>query len=376
MRVSNDARLLALYLPQFHPVPENDAWWGRGFTEWTNTAKAKPLYRGHVQPHVPADLGFYDLRVAETREAQADLARAYGIEGFVYYHYWFGGRRILERPFNEVVASGKPDFPFCVCWANQSWTGVWHGKPGETLLAQTYPGPEDHLAHFASLLPAFRDPRYIRVDDKPVFIVYRPMEIPEVANATALWRDAAAKAGLGDLFLIGFESGEHAGWMPQTYGFDGLVRSQLPARKTWPTWDQPVDKIVHKLRQIGARVRGEGPSLVYGPTVYDYDRMLDTIVGDPTPGLETYPCIVPNWDNTPRSGTNGLVLHGSTPELFGRQVAKAMRITHHLPGERRFVFLKSWNEWAEGNHLEPDLEHGHRYLEVLRDEVGNAMRPA
>lgn len=357
-------RPIALYLPQFHPIPENDEWWGRGFTEWTNTAKAKPLFAGHVQPRVPADLGFYDLRVAETRIAQADLARSYGIEGFCYYHYWFAGRRILERPFEEVLATGKPDFPFCLCWANQSWTGIWHGMPGKTLLAQTYPGVEDHLAHFAALLPAFRDRRYIRVDDKPVFLVYRPMEIPDVAQAMAVWRRAAAAAGLAGLYLIGFESGEHHGWKPEDFGFDALVRSQLPARRTWSQWDRPMEKIGHKLVQLRARLRGTTPP-VYGPTVYEYDEVLDLIVGDPTDGLETYPCVVPNWDNTPRSGKNGLVLKGSTPALFGRQLEKAVRITAHLPSERRFIFVKSWNEWAEGNYLEPDLDHQHQYLQVL-----------
>ena len=152
------ARAIALYLPQFHPIPENDAWWGSGFTEWTNTAKARPLFAGHHQPHVPADLGFYDLRLPETREAQAALARRYGIEGFCYYHYWFAGRRILERPFDEVLASGKPDFPFCLCWANESWTGIWHGAPGRILIEQTYPGPADHAAHFSALRPRLRRP--------------------------------------------------------------------------------------------------------------------------------------------------------------------------------------------------------------------------
>src|SRR5262245_158766 len=174
------ARLFAFYLPQFHPIPENDEWWGKGFTEWTNTARAKPMFKGHYQPHVPADLGFYDLRVPETRIAQAELAREYGIEAFGYYHYWFNGRRILERPFNEMLASGQPNFPCCVCWANESWTGIWHGTPDKTLIKQEYSGYEDHRRHFETLLPAFTDHRYLTVDDKPIFIIYRPWEIPEV----------------------------------------------------------------------------------------------------------------------------------------------------------------------------------------------------
>jgi lipopolysaccharide biosynthesis protein len=172
-------RIIAFYLPQFHPIPENDAWWGTGFTEWTNTTKAKPLFPGHYQPHVPADLGFYDLRVPETREAQASMARSYGVEAFCYHHYWFAGKRLLERPLAEVLQSGRPAFPFCLCWANQTWSGVWHGAPDRILVEQTYPGEEDHRVHFSALLPAFTDKRYLLVDGKPLFVVYDPWEIPE-----------------------------------------------------------------------------------------------------------------------------------------------------------------------------------------------------
>jgi len=215
------ARAIALYLPQFHPVPENDAWWGRGFTEWTNTAKAKPMFRGHAQPHVPADLGFYDLRVPETRAAQAALARRYGIEAFCYYHYWFAGRRILERPFAEVLASGQPDFPFCLCWANQTWSGIWHGAPDRILIEQTYPGPADHEAHFSALRPAFADPRYLRVEGRPLFLVYKPEELPDPAASLALWRRLAEAAGLGGLHILGMTSAP--AWNPTVAGFDGKV---------------------------------------------------------------------------------------------------------------------------------------------------------
>ena len=168
---SSPARLIAFHLPQFHPIPENDEWWGKGFTEWTNTGKAKPLFPGHDQPKVPTDLGYYDLRLPEARKAQADLARKYGVEGFCYYHYWFGGKRLLERPVNEIIASGEPDFPFCLCWANESWTGIWHGAPRRMLMEQTYPGEADHRAHFEYLLTAFRDKRYITVDGRPRFVI-------------------------------------------------------------------------------------------------------------------------------------------------------------------------------------------------------------
>ena len=195
----NPPRLIAYYLPQYHPIPENDAWWGNGFTEWTNVAKAKPLFRGHYQPHIPADLGFYDLRVPEVREAQAALAREAGIEGFCYWHYWFGGKRLLERPFDEVLASGKPDFPFCLAWANASWTGIWYGADDRILQEQTYPGLEDHRAHFEALLPAFKDPRYIRVDGKPLFMIFQPVDLS--ADVIAFWQQLALAAGLPGITL-------------------------------------------------------------------------------------------------------------------------------------------------------------------------------
>src|SRR5215468_6799987 len=214
------ARLIAFYLPQFHPIPENDEWWGPGFTEWTNVAKAVPMFRGHYQPHIPADLGFYDLRVPETREAQAAMARHFGIEGFCYYHYWFAGRRILERPFNEVLKSGAPDFPFCLCWANQTWTGIWYGSPNRVLIEQTYPGRTDHEAHFRELLPAFTDPRYMCVDGRPIFLIWRPRELPNPAAVLSFWRSLAVRAGLRGLYVCGMDG---TGWDPVGDGFDAKV---------------------------------------------------------------------------------------------------------------------------------------------------------
>jgi glycosyl transferase family WbsX len=347
------ARLIAFYLPQFHPIPENDEWWGKGFTEWTNSAKARPLFRGHHQPHLPADLGFYDLRLAETRAAQAALAREYGVEGFCYYHYWFAGKQILERPFNEVLASGEPDFPFCLCWANQTWTGIWHGAPDRVLIEQTYPGEADYRAHFDSLLPAFRDPRYIRVDGKPLFVLYQPHAIPDARNVMEFWRGLAARSGLKGLYLVGNDVGENS---PADLGLDALLAYELPERRPSFSLRTPVQ---WALRQLDA-LRGR-------PTVYRYEDVFPSIPTPERPGGENFPCIIPNWDNTPRSGKHGLVLQGSTPELFRRHAAEALERVRNKPAEHRIVFVKSWNEWAEGNYLEPDVEFGRGYLEALRD---------
>lgn len=349
-------RLIALYLPQYHPIPENNQWWGNGFTEWTNVTKAKKLFPGHHQPNLPADLGFYDLRVPEVRNQQAALAKEYGIEGFCYYHYWFGGRRIIERPFNEVLSTGDPDFPFCLCWANETWSGIWHGNPKKILIEQTYPGLHDHQAHFNALLPAFRDSRYITADGKPVFLVYRPMNIPNVKDVMSLWRKMATDAGLKGLFLVA--SSPTPDWFPKQFGFDACIHSRMPQLRRWVSWKNPLKKI----KQSFEKLRGY-------PTIYRYEDAIKYFLKKDGFLTEEYPIVVPNWDNTPRSGSNGLALTGSTPELFRKHLQEGIELAQQLPSGRRFVFIKSWNEWAEGNYLEPDRKFGAKYLEVIRDEI-------
>ena len=349
------ARVLAFYLPQYHPVPENDEWWGAGFTEWTNTARARRLFPGHYQPHLPADLGFYDLRVPETRAAQAELARTHGVEGFVYWHYWFGGRRILERPFTEVLATGEPDLGFALAWANQTWTGVWHGAPDRVLVEQTYPGPDDDRAHFEALRAAFEDPRYVRVDGRPLFYVFRPEQLSDAAAFVDRWQAMAAEAGLGGLYLVA-ELSDLLGAGPIfpdpfSAGFDAGVHVRIPV-------DNGPARValMRVLRKLGL------------PEIYPYARRPVPRPAS-TPERPVYPCVYPNWDNTPRSGRRGLVAHGSTPERFRVHVEDALRRLEAMPAERRLLFVKSWNEWAEGNHLEPDQRDGHGYLEVVRDAV-------
>jgi len=338
-------RAIAFYLPQFHPIPENDAWWGKGFTEWTNTAKAKPLFEGHYQPHLPADLGFYDLRVPETRAAQAEMARRYGIEAFCYYHYWFGdGRRILERPFDEVLASGEPDFPFCLCWANQSWTGHWHGAEGRMLIEQTFPGEDDYRAHFNWLLPAFEDPRYVRVDGRPLFLVFDGYKMPDQRAFCRFWRGLAEAAGLPGLYLLAVRHAAHE-WNVHDEGYDGAVDMRLPINPGW------------------ALLQGGGPQVV------DHRKLRGLEVAPPQPGVEAYPCIGPSWDNTPRLGERGLVYVNSTPEQFQAAVSQAVDRVADRPAQRQLVFLKAWNEWAEGNHLEPDLRYGHAWLGAFQAGV-------
>lgn len=348
------ARAIAFYLPQFHPIPENNEWWGAGFTEWTNTAKAKPLYRDHYQPHVPADLGFYDLRLPEAREAQAVMARDYGIEGFCYYHYWFGGRRILERPFNEVLTSGKPDLPFCLCWANETWTGIWHGLANQILIEQTYP-EEDMRQHRGYLIRAFLDQRYMKIEGKPIFLVYRPLDIPDVHDFTNHLRNDAEKAGLPGVHLVGVVVPRD--WIPRNSGFDASAHPLL-SRRDWVSPRKPIKWLVNRYRRMTGK-----------PIIRNYLDVIPELLPPKVPGVINYPCVFPNWDNTPRSGKNGIVLHNSTPEYFRIHVRQALQINNGIPLEQNLLFVKSWNEWAEGNHLEPDLRFGKAYLEVIRDEL-------
>jgi hypothetical protein len=343
--------VLALYLPQFHPIPENDRWWGTGFTEWTNVARARPLFRGHVQPHLPADLGFYDLRIADVRESQAELAGRHGVTGFCYWHYWFAGRLLLQRPFEEVLASGSPDFPFCLAWANQSWSGIWHGAPGKVLIEQTYPGVDDDLAHFAYLRRAFEDRRYITVGGRPVFFVYQPAGLPQPARFVEQWQKMAHDAGLGGLYLVA-TLGESNYRSHVEDGFDAAVHYAFPFRRT-----------------LAARVREHmlARGITKGPRHYPYPA----IPADPPPGLggRIFPSVYPNWDNTPRLGRRGVVATGATPERFGAHVRRAIDRANLNPADEQVLVIKSWNEWAEGNYLEPDAEFGMGRLEALAHEL-------
>ena len=350
------ARALALHLPQFHPIPENDEWWEPGFTEWTNVVRAKRRYPGHYQPHLPADLGFYDLRLVESLQAQANLAARHGLEGFIFWHYWFAGRRILERPLELWCGPEGPGFGFALAWANQTWSGHWHGTEKRVLIEQTYPAGDDE-AHFATLLPAFTDPRYITIDGKPLFYVFRGEDLPEPKRFVDRWRVLAQQAGLPGLFLVA-EVNDPLGRStyddPIADGFDAGVDLQLPARRTTLT-----TALMRLLRRLGR------------PEIYPYaDRPIDRAALDQRQPI--FPAVVPGWDNSPRSGSKGLVLHGSSPERFRVHVRDAIARLETLPRQRRLLIVKSWNEWAEGNHLEPDQRYGLQHLVVLAEELGVA----
>ncbi len=370
------ARVIAFYLPQFHPIPENDKWWGAGFTEWTNVAKAKPMFPGHRQPRLPADLGFYDLRVPETREKQADLARSNGVEGFCYWHYWWGhGKRIIERPFEEVRDSGKPDFPFCLAWANQSWTGIWHGNPGSVLMEQEYPGRADHELHFTWARKAFEDPRYIKVDGKPMFVIFAPHDMPSTAEFAEIWRELAAKAGFPGIYLVAI-SNLYAPGVDRYHGkilepFDAvtLLTPQDYLETVAKTTKRSDLRRRWKERNFGRVLNAYKPASWRRPTRLQYKDVVTHALEDLPSGERFLPCVLPGWDNTPRSSHRGVVYEGETPELFRDYLQKAVdRVANHSTSQR-IIFLKAWNEWAEGNYVEPDSANGHAYLDVIRSVI-------
>ncbi len=335
-------RALAIYLPQFHPIPENDVWWGKGFTEWANVTKARPQYPGHYQPHVPGELGFYDLRLPEVREAQADLAREHGIYGFIYYHYWFHGKRLLERPFNEVLASGRPDFPFALCWANGEWTANWNGE-GTLLQPQKY-SDQDDTAHIRWLLEAFADDRYIKIDGRPLMLIYRPLNFPDVKRTTDIWREEAVKAGFPDLYLVWVEGWGRPPGGPEAHGFDATV-AFMP-------------------RAVG--IHNFAVESVRTHTVIDYRATYEAVLHEPSFPWKRFPSVMVGWDNTPRRPRKATIYDGVTPGEYQRWLQRTFDKHIGVREEENYLLILAWNEWAEGNHLEPDQRYGRAFLEATR----------
>lgn len=345
------ARVIAFHLPQFHPIPENDEWWGRGFTEWTNVAKALPLFPGHKQPLLPGDLGFYDLRLPEAHHSQAELARDFGLEGFCYWHYWFAGRRLLERPVETMMTEGV-DVKFALSWANQTWSGIWHGAPNRILMEQSYPGVDDYKAHFHSLLRFFQDERYIRVEGKPLFCVYRPKDIPDTDVFIETWQKLARENGLDGIFFVALRF-QRESKTAELEHYDAITTLR-------PTFRDHV--LPATLRRF---LNNKQYRLL--PHIHSYDRAIEAAFGDDYE--DTFPCVSAGWDNTPRSGRGGHVYLGTTPKKFGRHLRDAVATLKNEPAERRIVFVRSWNEWAEGNVLEPCRQHGQGYLEQIKQVV-------
>jgi lipopolysaccharide biosynthesis protein len=350
---------VAFYLPQFHPVPENDRWWGAGFSEWHNVVRAKPLFPGHYQPHLPADLGFYDLRLPETSHAQAQLASEYRVEGFCYYHYWFHGERLLSAPLDRVLQSGQPSFPFMLCWANENWTRSWDGGASTVLMEQRY-SAEDDIEHARWLGAVFQDDRYIRIDGRPALLVYRAYRLPAAPQTVERWRRVWESMGIAQPYLAAVESFPDELGDPAELGFDGVVAFA-------PQWARlPLRFKTNRVLRMLAERRVIPAAL--GHSYADYTATALRAARRPNDRFERVETVTPGWDNTPRRRSGGLVLCHSRPAEYGRWVELASERALLSDGPS-LIMVNAWNEWAEGAHLEPDRRYGHAYLQAHRQAV-------
>lgn len=375
-------RPIAIHLPQFHPFPENDEWWGKGFTEWTNVTKAKPLFEGHYQPHLPADLGFYDLRLEEARLAQEALAKEYGIYGFCYYHYWFNGKTLMHEPIKRKLQNSDEDLPFMLCWANENWSRAWDGKDKDLLIEQHY-NLEDDREHIKFLLPIFKDKRYIRIDNKPVFVVYKSADLPHPKETIRIWRDEAAKEGLElyicrmdrwntpngqDILDLGFDAA--IDFQPLSNNLRNYLKTKRvdnEKKKEKQFKNTLLRKVINKIRFELSKL--DSPKKNNQQKIeqkIDYAEYVDYDLQNLDIDYKRFPCVTPSWDNASRRKFNATVFVNSSPDQFGKWVAgKKNNLQNFDSPEENLLFINAWNEWAEGNHLEPDQKYGRQYLEAF-----------
>ena len=354
------ARVIAFYLPQYHPTDNNNKWWGSGFTEWTNVAKAKKMYPGHYQPKIPADLGFYDLRMPQVYEQQAQLAREAGIEGFCYYHYWFSANhQELDLPFKNVVEAKTPDFPFCLCWANESWYSKFWNKDGsaskQLLAEQHYLGEDDNTTHFYTLLDAFKDERYMKIDGRVLFLIYNPFTFEKFEEFKTQWNQLAIENGLPEFYFVAQTL--YAERIDEIFslGYDGVNHCHRLDNITRYKFLRRVLNVVKRVVKI--------------PFIIPYKTAIKNVIDSQDYKKNVFPTMMPNWDHTPRSNDGGSVLHNSNPELFREHAKDILRTTIDKPQSHKIVFLKSWNEWGEGNYMEPDLKYGKGYITALHNAI-------
>lgn len=359
-------KIITFYLPQYHTIPENDKWWGDGFTDWNNVKKGFPRFKGHYQPHVPSELGYYDLTNENTRIAQAELAKEYGISAFCYYHYWFNEKMLLEKPLNEVLNTGKPDFPFCICWANENWTRRWDGLDNEVLIQQNYE-EYDPIIHMEWLLKVFSDKRYVRIDGRPLYLIYNPCDIPDLRDKIVLWRELAKENGFPDIYICSVKS-IHNKFNENiliALGFDALVdfipnrdlenyRNNTIFQKLW------FYKLLNKIIQMSGLTKKIRKLPL--TNLYDYRKIASDSMADYEYKQKTFPCVIPSWDNSARK-RNSTVIHNEDTGLYEKWLENSCNKVMKNSPDEQIVFINAWNEWAEGCHLEPDLKNGRKFLE-------------
>lgn len=344
-------QLIAYYLPQFYEIEFNNNYWGKGYTEWTATANAKPLFKGHYQPHVPADLGFYNLLMPEAQVAQAKMAKQYGVDGFCYWHYWFGnGKTIMEKPFENMLKNKDVDIPFCLAWANHNWHNP---STKELILEQTYPGVDDYIEHFNYLLPAFKDERYMKVDGKLIFTIFAPPFVPDLNDFIDLWNSLAIKNGLEGFYFIG--SGQNKGRV------EDYKKYKLDAVNTIRLQDFKEHRSMWYYRWRNIRERIDHKNL----DTASYTEAAQYFLAPEDAAENIIPTIISGWDHSPRSGKKAFMLTDYTPSVFREHVEKVLSCISKK--ENKLCFIKSWNEWAEGNTLEPDLKYGLEFLKCLKE---------
>ena len=364
-------RVIAINLPQFHPFKENDEWWGKGFTEWTNVTKAKPRFNGHYQPHLPTETGFYDLRLPEARLMQANMAKEFGIYGFCYYHYWFNGKRLMNRPTDDILSSQEPNYPFMLCWANENWSRNWDGGFDRILIKQEY-CMEDDIRHMQWLCRnVFCDKRYIKVNGKPVFIVYNQESFPDIQTTIKTWRQIAQKELHSDIYLMYAEhTTKFYGSDPTTLGFDASMDFQpIAVRLIQQPKYMWLKKFLHEHRKLN-KIKPLRNYINRLPDIWNYKDMVNYHINNILPKIKRYPCVSPGFDNSPRrENSTFYCFPDSTPTLYEKWLSYYIKNFKPFSSEENFIFINAWNEWAEGNHLEPDNKWGKAYLEATKKAI-------
>lgn len=353
----SNIKVIAHYFPQFHTIPENDEWWGKNFTDWTNVQKAQPLFPGHYQPHIPDNyLGYYDLSDVNEQKKQVQLAKQYGIYGFCFYTYWFNGKRLLEKPLDNYLDNKELDFPFCICWANENWSRRWDGRDNDILIEQKY-SPKDDIEFIKDMSKYIKDPRYIKIDNKPLILVYRPDILPNAQETVNRWRDWCRQNDIGEIYLSYTQSFTNEN--PKKYGFDAA--SEFP-----PNDGDMALNIDNSFRHNESVIN-----------TIDWNHYLIRTYNYKNVGYKLFRCIMPSWDNSPRKKHESYALINSDPAYFQTMAENAFEYTsRNHTDEEKIVFVNAWNEWGEGCHLEPDKKYGCSWLEAIKNAQFLTSKPS